>query len=146
MIQFGKELEKFNWFWSLIDCNWTLTQNDLVCKQALNHLAKLAKWLSCFEYLSVRCIWLYVLVMSYTCHIFFESCCSHLNFGFRTCFEQGVPWHSGNCSVWIHSQMRTWHDKNIQSVKINICRSSKKRRVCGSNIYVWETLNSQYSY
>ena len=29
------------------DCNWTRTQNHLVCKQTLNHLAKLAKWLSC---------------------------------------------------------------------------------------------------
>ena len=29
----------------------------------------------------------------------FESSCSHLNFRFRACFEQGVPWHSGNYSV-----------------------------------------------
>ena len=33
--------------WSLSDCNWTRTKNHLVCKQTLNHLAKLAKWLSC---------------------------------------------------------------------------------------------------
>ena len=45
----------------------------------------------------------------------FESGCSHLNFRFCTCFEQGVPWHSGNYRVWIHSQTRTWQDKNIQS-------------------------------
>ena len=44
----------------------------------------------------------------------FESRCSHLNFRFRACFEQGVPWHSGNYGVWIHSEKRTWHDKNIQ--------------------------------
>ena len=25
----------------------------------------------------------------------FESSCSHLNFRFRACFEQGFPWHSG---------------------------------------------------
>ena len=31
-------------------------------------------------------------------------------------FKQGVPWHSGNYRVWIHSVMRTWHDKNIQSM------------------------------
>ena len=30
------------------------------------------------------------------------------------CFEQGVPWHSGHYRVWIHSEMRTWHDKYIQ--------------------------------
>ena len=32
--------------WSLSDCNWTRTQNYLVRKRTLNHLAKLAKWLS----------------------------------------------------------------------------------------------------
>ena len=45
----------------------------------------------------------------------FESCCNHLIFRYSACFEQGVPWHSGNCRVWIHSQTRTWHYKNIQS-------------------------------
>ena len=30
-----------------IDCNWTRTQNHLVLKRTLDHLAKLAKWLSC---------------------------------------------------------------------------------------------------
>ena len=44
----------------------------------------------------------------------FESCCSHLNFRFCTSFEQGVPWHSGNYKAWIHSEMHTWHDNNIQ--------------------------------
>ena len=43
----------------------------------------------------------------------FKSRCSHLNFRFCACFEQGVPWHSGNNRVWIHSETRTWHD-NIQ--------------------------------
>ena len=41
---------------------------------------------------------------------------SHLNFRFCACFEQGVPWHSGNYRVRIHSETCTWHDKNIQSV------------------------------
>ena len=45
----------------------------------------------------------------------FESRCSHLNFRYCTCFEQGVPWHSGKYRVWIHSEMRTWHEKKIQS-------------------------------
>ena len=64
----------------------------LVRKRTLNHLAKLSS--SCG----------------------FESSCSHLNFRFRACFEQGVPWHSGNYRVWIRSETRTWHEKNIQSV------------------------------
>ena len=45
----------------------------------------------------------------------FESSSSHFTFRFPACFEQGVPWHSGNYRVWIHSETRTWHDKNIQS-------------------------------
>ena len=45
----------------------------------------------------------------------FESSCSHLNFRFHACFDQGVPWHSGSYGVWIHSGARTWHDNNIQS-------------------------------
>ena len=45
----------------------------------------------------------------------FESSWSHLNFRFRACIEQGVPWHSGNYRVSIHSEARTWHDKSIQS-------------------------------
>ena len=33
--------------WRLSDCNGTRTHNHLVRKRTLNHLAKLAKWLSC---------------------------------------------------------------------------------------------------
>ena len=44
----------------------------------------------------------------------FESQCIHLNFRFCTCFKQVVPWHSGNYTVWIHSETHLWHDKNIQ--------------------------------
>ena len=44
----------------------------------------------------------------------FESSCSHLNFRFHACFEQGVPWHSGNYGLRIHCESRAWHDNNIQ--------------------------------
>ena len=50
----------------------------------------------------------------------FGSRFSHLNFRFCACFEQGVPWNSGNYRVWIHSETRTWHDKNIQTL-FEIC-------------------------
>ena len=50
----------------------------------------------------------------------FESSCSHLNLRFRACFKQGVPWHSDNYRVWIHSETRTWHDKNIQSFNFKL--------------------------
>ena len=44
----------------------------------------------------------------------FEPICSHLNFIFRSCFKQGVPWHSGNYRVLIHSERHAWLDENIQ--------------------------------
>ena len=44
----------------------------------------------------------------------FESRCSYLNFRYRACFEQGVPWHWGKYRMWISSETPTWHDKNIQ--------------------------------
>ena len=45
----------------------------------------------------------------------FESSCSHWNFRFCVTLEQGVAWYSGNNRVWILSETRTWHNKNIQS-------------------------------
>ena len=45
----------------------------------------------------------------------FESNCSHLHFRFGVCFEQGVPWHSANYRMWIHSETRTWHGKDLRS-------------------------------
>ena len=45
----------------------------------------------------------------------FKSSCSDLNFRFCGCFEQEVPFHSGNYRVWIYSETRTWHGRNIQS-------------------------------
>ena len=47
----------------------------------------------------------------------FKCSWSHLNFTWRACFAKGVPWHSGNYSMRIHSETRTWHDKNIQSIR-----------------------------
>ena len=67
--------------WSLSDCNWTWIHNHLVHKRTLNHLVKLA---SLDQFLSVRG---------------FKSSCSHLNFRFHACFEQGVPCHWGNYRV-----------------------------------------------
>ena len=47
--------------WSLSHYNWTLTHNHLVRKRTLNQIIEL-----CCEYLSLPCIWLYVLIMSRT--------------------------------------------------------------------------------
>ena len=76
--------------------NWTRTQNHLVRKQTLNRLAK-PVWPN-------GSVFVYELSGSG-----FKFICSHLNFRFRACFKQGVPWHWGNYRVWIHSETYTWH-------------------------------------
>ena len=43
----------------------------------------------------------------------FEFHCSHLKFRYHAYFELGLPWNSGICGVWIHSETHTY-DKNIQ--------------------------------
>ena len=52
--------------WSLSGCHWTRTQNHLVRKWTFNHLAKLAKWLTCvlspYLYDAFDCMFL-------SCHI-----------------------------------------------------------------------------
>ena len=85
-------------FFGLSDGNWSRTHNHLVCKGTLNHSAN---------------DWVFVYELS-GCG--FESSCRHLNFRFRGCFEQGVPWHSGNYRMSVHSETPTWQDKNIQLI------------------------------
>ena len=46
----------------------------------------------------------------------FESSCSHLSFRYGACFKQGVPWHSGNYRVWIHSEKRTRHTRTYSQM------------------------------
>ena len=57
------------WRWS--DCKWTRTQNHLVLKRTLNHLAKLAKWPSCilstYLYGAFDCMFL-------SCHVRVWEC------------------------------------------------------------------------
>ena len=79
-------------------------------------MASLAKWLS---------------VHLWTKWCGFKPRCSHLIFRYRACFEQGVPWHSGNYRVWIHSEKRTWHCKNTQSILfvLNIADIMRKMRL-----------------
>ena len=46
-----------------------------------------------------------------------DSCCSYLNFRYHACFEQGAPWYSDNCWVYIHSKTWIWHDKKNTQLK-----------------------------
>ena len=128
----------------LSDSNEIRTHNHLVRKGTLNHLAKLVKWLSsgftlkhlhdmirtCSQmhhadkYSQHSSViwpvwlngWVFVHKLS-SCE--FEPHCSHLNFGARACFAQGIPWNSGNCRMWIPSEVRAWDDRNLQ---LKTCR------------------------
>ena len=66
-------------------------QTLIVRKRTLNHLSK-------FDHLTIWSVllnsWVFELSGSW-----FESRYSHLNFRYRVCFEQGIPWHSGNYRV-----------------------------------------------
>ena len=56
-------------------------------------------------------VWMFVYELS-GCE--FQSTCSHLNFRYCACFEQGVLWYSGSYRAWSRSTTRMWHDYNIQ--------------------------------
>ena len=112
--------------WS--DCNWTRTQNHLVRKWTLSYLAKLLS-----VHLQTKSFWVWVQLQS-------------LNFQISRLLQTGmagVPWHSGNYRVWIHSKMRTWHDKNMQCM---ICLSRpchfKFLKGCLSQILLGPFLNT----
>ena len=102
------------------DSNAIPTRNHLFHKRTLTHLAKLAKYL----------VWLNDWV--FACKLSgcgFDSRRWHLSFRCCVCFEQDVPWHSGNYRVEIHSETRTWHDNNIQSILINLNTEKKNQRL-----------------
>ena len=66
----------------LSDCNATQTHNYLVCKRTLNHLAKLAKWLS--VHLQTKWLWVRVLLQS---HKHVTEIETHLNNDFSNLCE-----------------------------------------------------------
>ena len=65
--------------------------------------------------------WAWAVFWVLICMVHLTVCsCNVTYFRSRACFEQGVPWHSGNYRVCIHSETRTWQDKNIQSIEQNV--------------------------
>ena len=64
----------------------------------------------------------------------FESSCSHLSFRFRSCFEQGVPWHSGNYTAWNVSKYRVISGPYFPAFELNTERYFVSLRIqseCG---------------
>ena len=102
-----------------------------VLRTQLKYLVNLAKWLS--VHLQTKWFWVRVQFQSLEHQIWlsvgpnawvfiyelrgsgFESSCSRINLRVHACVEERTLWHWSNYRVWIHSETRTWHDKNIQS-------------------------------
>ena len=79
---------------TLSDSNGIRNHNHFFRKWTLNLSAKLSL-LAKF-----RPVWLNGRVFVYELSgCGFESHCCHFNFRYGVCFEQGAPWHSGNCRV-----------------------------------------------
>ena len=96
-----------------IECGFTLKRvRDMI--RTYSHMYRTEKYSqrSAIMWLVWLSDWMFIYEPS-GCR--FEYSCSPLNFIFGACFRQGAPWHLGNHRLWIHSETRTSHDKNIQS-------------------------------
>ena len=88
--------------WSVSYCNWNRTQNHLVRKQTLNHLAKLSKWLSCIlgTYLcgAFDCMFL-------SCHLHVSESIHTLCVDIKEIHAQSMHeiWNLSYCN-WIRTQ------------------------------------------
>ena len=109
---------------SILSKEFLDSQATIECGFTLKHLRDMARTYSQMNHTdkysqlsSIICpVWLNVwVVLSELSGCGFECSCSHLKFIFLACFQQGVPLHSGNYIIWIHSNTPTWHEKNIQS-------------------------------
>ena len=92
-------------------CKEIRTHNNLVRQRTLKHLAKLAKWLNyvvkTYLYGAFDCMFLsyHVRVSERVYTLQLPECQTN------PCSKQAR--HSGNYKVWIHSEMRAWHDMKL---------------------------------
>ena len=105
--------------WNLNDCNRIRTYSHLVRKETLHNLAKLAslaKWLSIL--LWTKGLWVWIPLQS-------------LTFRYWACFEQGVPWYSGNYRVYIHSKTVMWRVRTHSRNKCRLMKHNSELRFTG---------------
>ena len=98
---------------STIECGFTLKRvRDMI--RTCNQMHRTDKYLQ--HSAIIWSVWLNGPVPVYKLSgCAFESHCIYVNFRYYPCFEKGVPWHSGNYRMSVHSETHTWHDKDIQS-------------------------------
>ena len=94
-------------FGCLSDWNWTRIHNHLVYKRTFNHLAKLAKWLSCFVstylYVAFDCMFLW-------CHVrvseWIHTLYSCLNVKELLAQSRREIWSLTDCNwTWTHNHL-----------------------------------------
>ena len=122
--EFVARSRRETWRWS--DCNCTRTQNHLVLQRTLNHLAKVAKWLSCvlstYLYGAFACIMLlcHVRISEWIKTLYFPEC-------------QGTPWSNQARNLnakWLqmHSDFAPASSQEFLDIQANIeCGFTLKR-------------------
>ena len=127
---------------NIFGCNWPTDWAMLWVLISTVHLAMyvLIMSLTCFS-VNSHFVFLFYWVFVYELSgCGFESRCSHLNFRYRACFEQGIPWHLGNYRVWIPSEIHRRHNKNIQSIFLTfICLLDQTTKQPLSNLVAYKT-------
>ena len=99
-----------------LDCNGTRTHNYLVRKRTLNHLAKLAKWLSC-------------VVSTYLCGAFD---CMFLSYHVRV-------------SEWIHT-LKLWVRVSLLSLKLQISHLFRARSFLTFRVWIYSKRTTFHSF
>ena len=122
----------------ICDCNCTQSHNHLVCKRTLNHLAKLAKWLSCvvstYPYDAFDCIFL-------SCHkLVSESICTLQLFNVKKLFAQN------RCDIWNLSDCNGTQTHNHIFSKRTLNRLAKlaKWLICVVSTYLYGAFNCMF--
>ena len=84
--------------WELSDCNWTGTQNHLVHKRTLNHLAKLANYWVVF----------WVLI----CMVYLTVCSRHVTYAFHSRSTLYSWMNVKELLAWSRREIWGWSDCN----------------------------------
>ena len=116
------KLQTLHLFWATsslafrqtIECGFTLKR---VCDMIITY-SQMDQTVKFYNRLIVWSVWLNSWVFLYElsdCES--QSLCSHLNVRYHSCFEQGVPWHSGNNRERIQSKAHTWPCNKTHTLK-----------------------------
>ena len=101
------------------DCNWTWTHNHLIRKWTLNHLAKLAKWLSCVV---STCLYGAFECMFLSCHV-----CISEWIHTHSCLNVKELLAQSRCKICLPKQNLMVEKDFFGTVKYNDCNWTRTR-------------------